>query len=117
MSVIVHIAERAAWQAAQETGDYRTPSLEFEGFIHFSTPSQVLQVANFFYAGSSDLVLLVVDPEALIATLRYEALIREESTEQFPHLYGPLNLDAVTKVLSFPSRADGLFDLPFELSG
>jgi len=117
MSIIVHIAERAEWEFAQTTGAYRAPSLESEGFIHFSALSQVLRVANAFYAGHSDLVLLVVKSDALKAELRYEAPVHEESTEQFPHLYGPLNLDAVTKVLPFPSRADGSFDLPSELLG
>jgi uncharacterized protein (DUF952 family) len=116
MCAIVHMATRDAWQSAQEAGTYRAPSLESEGFIHFSTPVQVVRVANALYAGRTDLVLLVVDPWALIAELRYEAPVHEDSAELFPHLYGPLNLDAVKSVLPFPPGPDGTFILPAELT-
>jgi uncharacterized protein (DUF952 family) len=116
MPVIVHMATRDAWQSAQEARAYRAPSLESEGFIHFSTPVQVVRVANAIYAGRADLVLLVVDPQALTAELRYEAPVHEDSPELFPHLYGPLNLDAVKSVLPFPPGPDGTFILPAELT-
>jgi uncharacterized protein (DUF952 family) len=116
MPIIVHIAEMAAWQSALDAGDYRAPSLQSEGFIHFSTPSQVIRVADAFYAGRPDLLLLVVDPDALNADLRYEAPVHEESAEVFPHLYGPLNLDAVADVLPFPPSPGGTFALPPELT-
>ena len=116
MSIIVHIAEQATWQSALDAGIYSAPSLQTEGFIHFSTPAQVIRVANALYTGRPDLLLLVVDPADLAADLRYEAPVHEDSEELFPHLYGPLNLDAVTDVLPFPPRADGLFVLPLELT-
>lgn len=116
MPVIVHMATRDAWQSAQEAGTYRAPSLESEGFIHFSTPVQIIRVANAIYVGRTDLVLLVVDPLALTAELRYEASVHEDSAELFPHLYGPLNLDAVKLVLPFPPGPDGMFALPTKLT-
>jgi hypothetical protein len=33
----------------------------------------------------------------------------------FPHIYGPLNLDAVTEVMDFPCGPDGRFVLPAAL--
>ena len=116
MATIMHIAEKAAWQVALEAGAYRAPSLEAQGFIHFSAPSQVLRVASAYYTGRRDLVLLVIDTDALTADLRYEVPEGEDTTEQFPHLYGLLNLDAVTQVLSFQPGADGAFALPPELT-
>jgi uncharacterized protein (DUF952 family) len=116
MATIVHIAEERDWQAALEAGAYRVPSLESQSFIHFSTPAQVLRVADAYYAGRRDMVLLVVDTDALTADLRYEAPDEEETSEKFPHLYGPLNLDAVTQVLGFQPGPDGTFALPPELS-
>jgi len=103
--MIVHLCPLTDWRAAQERGDYRAASLEQAGFIHFSRPEQMLQVANYFYQGMTDLVLLWVEPDKLEAELRWEDV--EGST--FPHLYGALNLDAVMAVTDFPPDADGVF--------
>ena len=90
---------------------YRTPSLDTEGFVHLSKPDQVTAVADFLYRGRTDLVLLYVRPDRLTAELRYEALTTDEP---FPHLYGPLNLNAVVRVVPFPPLPDGTFQLPAE---
>ena len=106
--MILHIVSRDAWAQAQHDDVYRPPSLEREGFIHFSKPEQVVATANHFYAGQGDLVLLVVDPAWLDAELRYEAPAEQlDSAERFPHLYGALNLDAVVRVVAFPPNAAG----------
>lgn len=108
--MILHITHRSDWEAAQDAGDYRLDTLATEGFIHCSTPEQVLGPANEFYRGQSDLVLLVIDPERLASELVYEDSY--DSGTAFPHVYGPLNLDAVTSVVPFPPRPDGTFELP-----
>ena len=108
--MILHITTRDDWEAAQAKGDYRLNTLATEGFIHCSTPQQVLGPANEFYRGRSDLVLLVIDPARLEAKLIYEDLY--EAGFLFPHIYGPLNLDAVINVLPFPMRTDGTFEMP-----
>ncbi len=106
---VLHVTTATAWAAAQREGVYRTPTLDGEGFIHFSTPAQVAEVADFLYRGRTDLVLLCVNPDRLAAELRYEALTTDEP---FPHLYGPLNADAVVRVVPFPPLPDGTFRLP-----
>jgi len=108
--MILHIAAVSDWEEAQVVGEYRLDPLETEGFIHCSTPQQVLGPANEFYRGRSDLVLLVIDPAQLEARLIYEDSYNSGSV--FPHIYGPLNLDAVINVLPFPPTADGTFELP-----
>ena len=105
---ILHITTRAAWNAAQQGGEYRGDTLDTEGFIHCSTPQQVVRTANRFFRGQPDLVLLVIDPAKLHADLRYEAA----DGDLFPHIYGPLNSDAVIDVLLFPPQVDGTFMLP-----
>src|SRR5262249_30183226 len=98
--MILHIISRAAWSQAQQDGSYRPPSLEREGFIHFSKPMQVIRTANHFYKGQRDLVLLVVDPAKVAADIRYEPPAENpNSSERFPHIYGALNLDAVIRVV------------------
>jgi len=105
MDKIVHICEKSFWAAAQEMGEYRTASMDQEGFIHCSRPEQVLRVANTFYPGLPDLVLLWIEPQKLVAELHWEP----SDGDIFPHLYGPLNLDAVIKVVDFPPGNDGIF--------
>ena len=103
---------RDAWNAAQQAGEYRHPSLDRQGFIHFSepTPEQLLSVANALFLGQTGLVLLVVDSARLRVPLIYEEY--EPGSPHFPHLYGPLQLDAVTEVLDFVPDATGRFSLP-----
>ena len=59
---ILHITSRDAWKTAQVQGQYTAPSLTSDGFIHCSTRSQVLPVAEKFYKGQTGLVILVIDP-------------------------------------------------------
>lgn len=119
MSLVYHITTQNAAIQARLSGEYRPKSLETDGFIHFSQRHQVLDVANAFYRGQTDLVILVIEPSRLKAELRYEAPAHPSASSsapgpenQFPHLYGPLNMDAVLEVVEFPSDENGLFTLP-----
>ena len=96
MTTVVHIASPDAWEAARTAGTYRAESLASEGFIHFSRWSQLAGTAARYYAGVSDLVVLVVD-ESQLDDLRVE--LSPSTGETFPHLYGELPVSAVTEVL------------------
>jgi uncharacterized protein (DUF952 family) len=109
--LILHITSRAAWSAAQKDGQYAADSLAGQGFIHCSKADQVLRVANLVYAGQSGLVLLVLDPARLASELRWDPGV-DMATERFPHVYGPINLDAVVNVIDFEPGPDGKFHLP-----
>lgn len=109
LNLIYHITSRDGWQQAQAAGAYRGDTLATEGFIHTSTGAQVARTANRFYHGRAGLVLLAIDPARLSAELRYEAA---SDGELFPHIYGPLNLDAVTAVGDFLPAPDGTFSFP-----
>lgn len=115
MSRIYHIATRSDWARAQRDGAYATStigrSLADEGFIHASQATQVADVANSFYRGLPDeLVLLVIDPDRVRAPIRYEHVPGAE--DPFPHIYGPLNPDAVLVARSFSPSPDGSFAFP-----
>jgi uncharacterized protein (DUF952 family) len=110
---IFHITQRQQWEAAQRQSIYRCDSLDTEGFIHCSTLAQVVRVANSFYRGQSGLMLLEIASDRLRSKLQYDVI---ETGEAFPHLYGPLNIDAVIQVLDFAPQADGSFALPEELT-
>lgn len=114
MPRIYHIATAQAWTGARSAGSYtestRGLSLAEVGFIHCSNADQVTRVADTFYRRASGLVLLVIDPDRLTAELRDEDL--DGRGEAFPHVYGPLNLDAVVDVVPFEPAEDGRFTLP-----
>ena len=103
--MIVHIVERRLWEQAQQAGEYRAASLATEGFIHASRPEQVLLVANRFYSLVPDLLVLWIEPQRLLAPLRYEAV----DGDVYPHIYGPLNLDSVQRVCPLTPDADGVY--------
>ena len=105
MDQIVHICSRADWQAAQANGVYQAASLDTEGFIHCSRPEQVIAVANRYYTGSTDLILLWIDPTKLTAELRWEP----SEGDIYPHQFGALNLDAIIRISDFPPDTDGYF--------
>ena len=114
MYLIFHITTHDHWQSAQGRGVYLCPSLEKEGFIHCSKRNQVLKVANKSYRGQRGLVLLCINAPKVDAAIRHElpADGNGGGHERFPHIYGPLNLDAVIDVVDFPPEADGSFTLP-----
>ena len=115
-SVVFHIISSKNWAEAQEFGRYAPDRFDIEGFIHLSKKSQILRPANLLYKGQRDLSLLVIDVALLQAKLVYEPGSHGE-TELFPHLYGELNLDAVTNIIRFRCEPDGSFALPPELAG
>lgn len=107
---ICHITTEDEWNEALAAGEYRSKDLETETFIHCSYVHQLGKVAESLFGGRKDLVLLVVDPSKLSCKVVDENL--EGRAEFFPHVYGPLPLDAVIKVLPFPPKRDGGFLLP-----
>lgn len=101
---IYHLAVAAEWQRAlDESEPYRRStidkSLEEEGFIHCSFAEQVQTTADKYYRDRSDVVLLAIDPSLLECEVRVE--------QGFPHIYGPLNTEAVVRAVPVPLAADG----------
>ena len=102
--MIYHLALVADWEAAQQSGDYRISTrgrtLAEEGFIHASRREQVQGVLDAFYAGAGPLLLLEIDPARLTSDVRVDEVAPGVT---FPHIYGPINLDAVVSVTPLPS--------------
>ena len=109
MSRIFHIATAADWAAAQRSGSYTTSTLgrtlAEEGFIHASHADQWQGVRTMFYAEVSDpLVLLAIDPAKLTAPVVEE--VPDGADRAFPHIYGPLNADAVVRAIPLDERGE-----------
>ncbi len=92
--LIYHIVLPDVW-AAFDTGLYRAKSLETEGFIHCSFADQLDGVIKRYYKGEDRIVILEIDPERLMSRM-----IKEPSTNNdiYPHIYGPINRDAIVRV-------------------
>jgi uncharacterized protein (DUF952 family) len=116
--MIYHLTSRQAWRAAQQRGEYRADSLESEGFIHCSTLTQILPVAEKYYKEQQGIILLGINPDLLTSELRWEPPSGGAPPpgvpegELFPHIYGPINLDAIVKVYDLETNPDGSYKLP-----
>ncbi|MDY7106840.1 MAG: DUF952 domain-containing protein [Actinomycetota bacterium] len=108
---LLHITTRSAWGDARAA--YRAASLDDEGFIHCSWPHQVVATTERWYADADDLVLLVIQPDRVRPVLREEA---STGGEPFPHVYGPVPVDAVIDVVDWRRGADGRYELPARLA-
>ncbi|SEC58559.1 Uncharacterized conserved protein, DUF952 family [Streptomyces sp. 2131.1] len=113
MAELLHLTEGPLWEAARGIGTYemstRGRTLHEEGFIHCSLPHQLSGVAEMLYGAGSragaadqDLVVLVIDTGRLSVPVRYEAAA--PGGEEFPHIYGPLPVDAVVEVRPWPTE-------------
>jgi len=120
--VILHLLSRDSWVEAQAQGELIAPSVTTEGFAHCSTEHQMVAVANKYYRGSNDMVLLNIDTVKLSSELRFESPAHIDGSPAlpheplFPHIYGPINLDSVIEVIDFPCDEDGAFTAPPQLN-
>jgi uncharacterized protein (DUF952 family) len=94
--MIFHVTTQNNWEDALKNGFYAAPSLHSEGFIHMSMKHQVQGVLERYYQGMKNLVLLHIDESKLKAELKYE--LSPSVNQEFPHLFGTLNVDAVVEV-------------------
>ena len=97
MPFIYHITTKEAWKEAIEKGSYDSPSLTEEGFIHCSQETQIESVLQRYFTGKHDLVKLVINTDKL--NVRFVFEWSQSTADTFPHVYGPINLDAVVEVV------------------
>jgi len=96
MPIIYHVTSSEEWETANEKGFHTASSLVTEGFIHCSKEEQVQGVLQRYFAGKNDLVKLTIDTNKLTSPLQYDH--SPSINEDFPHVYGSINLDAVIRV-------------------
>jgi len=107
---IYHITNNEIWIKSEQVGSYIPKEFSKDGFIHCSTKEQVTKVANAKYWGKPGLILLEIVEEKVTANVKYENL--DGGSEQFPHIYGELKIEAVARILEFPPNSDGSFSFP-----
>jgi len=115
MTTLIIIARPDVWAAAQKSGFYSqstvASTLEEVGFIHSSFPDQTLEIANRRFKDEDNLILLLVDTKKVEAPIKYEGALSGRAGT-FPHIYGPLNVDAVYDVVSLSKNEQGEFIAP-----
>jgi uncharacterized protein (DUF952 family) len=110
MTLIFKICPAALWDESEPQGLFKGAPIDLEdGYIHFSTASQVHETAARHFARQHDLVLIAVDDEDLGAALRYEP---SRGGDLFPHLFAPLDRSVVRFVKPLPLGADGRHMFP-----
>ena len=108
--LVYKICPAPLWLEAERIGEFQGSEADRrDGFIHFSTAEQVSETAAKHFAGQSDLVLVSIDTSKLGNRLKWEP---SRGGVLFPHLYGSLDLIAVTRTEPMPLRPDGGHDFP-----
>jgi len=113
VNIIQHITTREQWEKAMVEGVYRGDTLDSQGFIHCSTPQQTIKVANALFPAQKGLVLLCIAVNKVQSEIKYEGA---GSEELYPHVYGPLNVDAVIEIADFEPTKSGKFMLPKKIA-
>lgn len=111
--MIYHITHKDQWQKADLKGIYTSESLQTQGFIHCAKKEQIIPVANYRFKNQKDLVILCIDEKKCNAEIVYE---NTKGHKKCPHIYGPINTDAVVRVVEFRPNKNGEFSLPDNLN-
>lgn len=104
---IFHIVRKSEWDPTEAL--YSPASLGAEGFIHCSSSSQIVETAQKHYSNETDLFLLKIDPARLKSPLKFES---SRNGEKFPHIYGPIQREAVLAKIELRSFPGTGFVLP-----
>jgi uncharacterized protein (DUF952 family) len=117
--LIYHLVAAADYRAQPFDQPYQTATLVEEGFIHCTAGLELLvQVANDYYATlAGELLVLEIDPGRLAAPLKFEPPLPPHGSEDsvpveyrdhlFPHIYGPLNRDAIRRIFALVREPAG----------
>lgn len=93
---IYHIIKPEWWEKFKGKSSYFSETLDVEKFIHCSTEEQILPTCNRHFKSHQALIVLKLAKEKISSKLIYE--LAPGVGEEFPHIYGPINLDAVVEI-------------------
>ncbi|MBM4412866.1 MAG: DUF952 domain-containing protein [Chloroflexi bacterium] len=112
MALIYHMVLVTRWQSWPSETPYLPAEYDNDGFVHCTAgDALMLKVANHFYTTvPGDFGLLVIDTERLTSPLKWESPTPGDTLAPlFPHIYGPINHDAIVAVRSMRRTPDGQF--------
>lgn len=104
--VTYHLVPESVWAARGGAETYVPEAYEADGFIHLTNGlDELVKVANMFYkADDRAYVVLALDVNRIASDVRYD-----DTGEIYPHIYGPLNTDAVVDTFAVERDSDGTF--------
>lgn len=109
-TIIYKICTRDEWESAKQLGRFVGSAADLvDGFIHFSTASQMQETAAKHFAGQQDLVLVTVDASQFGESLKWEP---SRGGDLFPHLYADLPASSAIRVSPLPLAEDGIPRFP-----
>lgn len=106
-AIFYHIVTPGFWQQFAGLDYYEAPSLYTEGFIHASKGEQVEATLNRYYKNEQEVLLLKIEASMLVPELKYE--VAPSVNQEFPHIYGRLNKDAIVEILPLAAAEGGGF--------
>jgi uncharacterized protein (DUF952 family) len=109
--LLFHLTTKEDWKTFQKGGSYEPESLEAEGFIHCSSGNQVEDTANRIFSDQDSILLLVIDATMLREDIKYEK--DPETGDKFPHIYGPISVNAIIDKIEIKAEDNGKFNIEF----
>jgi len=101
------------WEQAQISGSIITELDKKDGFIHLSTAAQLNATLALYFAKEKTVVLLQIDHSQTHDKLKFELPVPPGNrTSSFPHYYGDLNTNAISKIWNL---GRGAFEIPIEV--
>ena len=107
--VFFHLVPGAYYRDCDASAPYKPATFLDEGFIHCTDGlDNVTAVGNRYYKDDLRMyVVLVIDRAKVQPEIRYE-----DPERIYPHIYGPLNRDAIREVLPLMRSPGGAFVRP-----
>ena len=109
--LIFHLVRKKDWKEQKKEARYHPETIDSKGFIHCSSGKNIEEVANRLFRGERRILLIVINTSLIEPELKYEK--DEETNISYPHIYGPLNLDAVIDKIELVPEEDGSFKITF----
>ncbi len=111
-NTIFSIVDAKAWSEAQKAGSYQGERFAKTGFVDaMDSAAQIEYVANKYWKGKTGVQVLCIDKTQVKAEIKME----KSSSGVYPHIYGPLNANAVTQAVDLTAKADGAYAAPATL--
>ncbi len=111
MQITFHLVPKSYFDLQNPNADYLPAAYLQDGFIHCTdAPEEMARVANLFYGTDAPHLYLYIDKDRVKSPVRYD----DEETK-YPHIYGPLNRDAIVAVREAGRDGEGNFLPPISL--
>ena len=96
-------------QSLDSTTPYVPADYQKDGFIHTTEGREAVSIVltTFYKTSREPWVVLYIDQDRVTSPIRYD-----DPAEVFPHIYGPLNRDAILGVEDIDRAPDGTFLKP-----